>query len=323
MKKGLIFLTIIVLVFASLIGCSSTDNDTEGDVSDPGMNEEPIVVEEVSTEYPLTITDDMGNEVVINAEPKRIISITPSNTEDLVAIGCGDTLVGVSSYALPEVQEKAEFIFEELNSPNIEQIIDLNADLIVLGSHNFEIQQTLAELDLGIPVVKFDPQTIDSVFSTIETFGVITNKQAEATEVLNGMKEQQQSISEKIASIPEEEKVNVFVEISEGFWTAGTGTFMSELVEMAGGINIVEDAGWIQMNEENAIEKNPQVIVTTYGYYVPDVLDIVLDREGWEDVDAIKNQRVVDVNSDLVNRPGPFVMDAVMEFAKAFYPELF
>lgn len=323
MKKSLIFLTIIVLVFGSLIGCSTTDNETDGDVTEPSVNEEPIVEENVATEYPVTVTDNMGNEVTIKAEPKRIISITPSNTEDLAAIGCIDALVGVSSYDSDDVQEKAEFVFEELNSPNVEQIVNLNADLIVLGSHNYEIQQTLAGLELDIPVVYYDPQTIDSVFTTIESFGLITNKQAEATKVINGMKEKLQAIADKIASIPDDEKVRVFVEVSEGLWSTGPTTFMNELIVTAGGINVVEEAGWVQYNEEDAIEKNPEVYVTTYGYYVPDAVSQVLAREGWENVEAIKNQRVVDVNSDLVNRPGPFIIDAIEEFAKAFYPDIF
>jgi iron complex transport system substrate-binding protein len=107
-------------------------------------------------------------------------------------------------------------------------------------------------------------------------------------------------------------------------FTTGKNTFMNEMLTTIHANNVAGDQqGWIKVDQENIVQKNPDVIITTYGYYVKDSTQQVLTRQGWENVTAVKNKRVIDVNSDLVDRPGPRVVEGVEELAKAIYPDVF
>lgn len=319
LKKSLLVLSMFLLLFG-MVGCSlSTDQSTEGAVSE----NEQIKVNQQETIYPLTIKDGTGTELTLSSEPKRIVSLIPSLTEALYAIGAGDSVVGVTIFDNypKEAQANAEYVFEDALNPNLEQIIALNPDLIVMGPYNEELTEKIRSLN--IPVAKYDPQNIDQVYQTIEGLGMITNKNDIAFELVSTMKEKEEAIIEKTKAIPDEEKVNVWVEIAQDYWTAGKGTFIDELVTKAGGINIVNENGWIQYSEEQIIASNPEVIITTYGYYDPNAVDNVYTRTGWQGIDAVVNKRVVNINDDLVNRPGPRIIDGLEEMAKTLYPNLF
>ncbi|MGD9676746.1 MAG: ABC transporter substrate-binding protein [Vulcanibacillus sp.] len=315
MKKSFLWITIIILLVGILAGCSTNSSETDQ------TNNNLQSINSSETIYPLSITDYTGSEVLIPAEPQRIITFFPSNTEILYELDLDGRVIAVTIYDnYPvNIQEKVEYVFDDGLNPNIEQILNLKPDLIVLGAHDDQLIDSLKKLN--IPVVKYNPQSISEVYQTIEDLGVITNKKDEALKLITDMQAKEQLITSKVASI--DSKESVWVEIASDLWTCGTETFMNELIEKAGGINIVDQPGWIQYSEEKVIEKNPKVIFTTYGYYDPNAVANVLNREGWTEVDAIKNNRVYDINSDLVSRPGPRVIDAMEEFAKAIYPDLF
>ncbi|MFT9487722.1 MAG: ABC transporter substrate-binding protein [Tepidibacillus sp.] len=319
MKKSLLLLSAILLLLGVLTGCGQqAAKPQEQTIQNQAQKQE----ETLKTTYPLTIIDDTGTKVTITKEPTRIISLIPSHTETLFALGLEGKVVAVTKYDnYPhDVQKKVEYVFQEGLNPNIEQIVKLNPELILLGSHNKEMTDKIRELK--IPVLQFNPQSLDAVYQTIEKVGLVTNTQQQAKEVVSKMKEKQKSINEKLATLKPEEKVRVFVAVSPDLYTPGKGTFMDELVTEAGGINIVEDQGWIKYNEEKIISKNPQVIFTTYGYYDKNAVANIMKKEGWQNIDAIKNKRVVDLDSDIVNRPGPRIIDGLESIAKALYPDL-
>ncbi|OEF98964.1 ABC transporter substrate-binding protein [Vulcanibacillus modesticaldus] len=319
-KKGFVLITVLVLVLGILSGCATVE-DTSSDVNEGVDQEQTNNVTE--TNYPLTIKDDSSKEITINAEPKRIISLIPSNTEILYALGLDGRVVAVTifdNYPV-DVQERVEYVFEDGLNPNIEQIVALNPDLVILGAHSEQLLNSIRALNIS--VVQFNPQSINAVYETIEKIGLITNTNEKAQQVIAEMKEKEQSIVEKIANIAETDKVRVWVEVSSDLWTSGKGTFIDELITKAGGINIVEENGWVQYSEEKVIEANPQVIFTTYGYYTPNAVEQVLSREGWQQVDAIVNKRVINVDNDLVSRPGPRIIDGLGEIAKILYPDQF
>ncbi|WP_339061508.1 ABC transporter substrate-binding protein [Tepidibacillus marianensis] len=264
MKKSLLLLSAILLLLGVLAGCGQqAAKPQEQTIQNQAQKQE----ETLKTTYPLTITDDTGTKVTITKEPKRIVSLIPSHTETLFALGLEGKVVAVTKYDNypTDVQKKVEYVFQDGLNPNVEQIIKLNPDLILLGSLNKETTDKIR--GLKVPVVQFDPQSLDAVYQTIEKVGLVTNTQQQAKEVVSKMKEKQKSINEKLMTLKPEEKVRVFVAVSPDLYTPGKGTFMDELVTEAGGINIVEDQGWVQYNEEKIIAKNPQVILTTYGYY--------------------------------------------------------
>ena len=321
-KKSLVWLMIVVLFFGVVTGCSSSPQ--QGENQSTRVEEDAQTAENnAKTTYPITVTDDTKQEVKITKEPQRIISLVPSHTESLFALGLDKKVVAVTKYDNypADVQQKVEYSFEDSLNPNSEQIVALKPDLIVLGAHNPDLIENLKKLN--IPVVKYDPQNIEAVYQTIDSLGKITNQNQKASEIVKEMKEKEKSIEEKIATIKKTDKKRVFVEVSPELFTPGKGTFMDELVQKAGGVNIATDAGWIQLNEEKIIQQNPQVILDTYGYYDKNAKANILTRKNWSTVDAIQQKQVVDLDSDLVTRPGPRIIDGLETIAKAIYPELF
>jgi len=320
-KFSVRLLPVIVLIFIVLIvsGCSS-EKPEMGTPGDKNINESS---NRGATQYPLTLNDDSGESISIPKEPERIISFVPSSTETLFALGLDTKVIGVTkwdTYPLG-VQEKVEYVFEDSLNPNIEQIIRLKPDLIILGMHD---SQTVAAIrNLQIPTVLFDPQNLNSTYDTIERLGLITNKQSEAVDLIAKMKNKEKKINEKISTLKPEQKLKVWIEVSGELFTAGKGTFLNELLEKAGGINIADTEGWAQFSSEQVIAKNPDVILVTYGYYDKEAVSNILSRRGWQAVKAIKEQNVVELDSDMVNRPGPRIIDGLESIAKTLYPQLF
>jgi len=324
LKRGFILLSLFLLALVVISGCSAestnTTDPTDQSVTPPAVEQENEVA---ATTYPLTIKDGRGAELTIPANPKRIVSLIPSLTETLFAIGAGDKVVAVTIYDnYPvNVQDQVEYVFLDGLNPNVEQILNLNADLIVLGGLNDEVTKSIQAL--GIPTAKYDPTTIEEIYQTIENLGLITNTAKNAQELIASMQEKEQQIIAQAAAIKPEDRVKVWVEVDPSLWTSGKGTFIDSLITIAGGDSIVEEQGYPQYSEEQVIDKNPQVILITYGYYVENAVEGVLAREGWKDVTAVADDRVISVDSDTVTRSGPRIIDGLLEIAKALYPDVF
>ncbi|MBO8172339.1 MAG: ABC transporter substrate-binding protein [Bacillaceae bacterium] len=317
------------MILTLLAGCGSA-TDTQGtgtetgtssenakETSEANATEEP---EKVAS-FPVTITDSTGTDVVIEAQPERIVSIIPSATETAFALGLGDKIVGVSDWDnYPEEVNDIEKIGGlEVNT---EKVVSLEPDLILANSSNGEAIQALR--DLGLTVLVLDANNLEEVFALIETMGRATGTLDQSENVIREMKQSRDDIVEAVSDIPEEDKKKVWVEVSQELYTAGKGTFLDELITLAGGINIAGDTeGWVQLSEEKVIEKQPDVILTTYGYYVPDAVEQIKARSAWQDIPAVRQDRVHNLNSDTVTRPGPRLVQGLEEIARYLYPEKF
>jgi len=320
MKKLHILFFSLLLLLGILAGCNATNETKE-------QNEQQTAQTEESAAFPITATDAVGNEITIEEEPERIVSMIPSNTEIVFALGLGEKIVGVSDFDnYPEEVQNIEKIGGQ--EFNVEKIISLQPNLVLAHESGLNIsEEGLNQLrDVGIQVfVVEDAKSFEQVYKTIETIGSLTGASEKAEEIVSNMKKKIAEIEEKVANIKEEDQARVFMEVSgePTIYTAGKGTFMDEMLNIIRADNVIEEEGWPQVTEEAIIEANPDVIITTYGYYVPDAADKILNRKGWETVSAIQNKRVYDVNSDLVVRPGPRLVEGVEELAKYIYPEIF
>ncbi len=318
-NSGSILFILSLILTLALAGCGTAPQKTT-----PEKNAGTGTASTQQTTYPLTLKDNSGTEVTIPAEPKRIVSFVPSSTETLFALGLEGKVVAVTKYDdYPQgVQQKVEYVFEDSLHPNTEQILKLNPDLIILGMHD---EKTITAIrNLKIPVVVFNPQNLDSTYQTIEKLGQVTNKPEQAKKIVSAMKEKEQNIAQKVATVKEADRLNVFVEVDPNLFTPGAGTFLDQLVTKAGGINIAHDVtGWAQYRSEQVISKNPQVIFDTYSYYQKNAKEEILSRQGWQNIEAVKNQRVIDLDSDMLTRPGPRITDGLESIAKALYPDLF
>lgn len=316
-----------IMLALSLAACGN-NNEPKQEVAPTTTEQVAPAVEEASvlkTEYPLTVKDATGETLTFKEAPKKIISISPAETESLFALGLDEQVVGVSDYDdYPEaVTTKPKM--GGLYNPNEEAIIAAQPDLVVTGiSMSAEAAQHLR--DLGITIFKTDPKTVDDVITNIELFGQITDHQAEATTVTDKMKQERAEVTDAVKSLSPEQKKKVYIEFSLG-WTVGRGEFMDELITLAGGVNVAADTeGWNEISEEKIINDNPDVIL-----FSKDVIDdktkqtldqIIKERSGWDQITAVKNDAIYGLDGNLVSRPGPRVTESLKEIASAIYPEL-
>jgi len=321
-------LTVMVLLFVTACG-GGTPTDTDND-----QNANEDVTEESAdggagpdeTEYPLTVVDVTGTEITIEKEPERIVSTSTSDTEILFALGLGDKIYGVSDFDNYPEEAKDKPKMGGVVEPNVEAILEQEPDLVVTGnSISEEAAQNIR--DLGITLYQTDPKNMEEVFDVIRETGLITNRQKEAEDVIEEMQSVIDHVKETVAEVAEEDKKKVYIEYNPG-WTVGKGEFMHELIELAGGINVVGDTeGWIEVNEEKIIEENPDVII-----YAADLVDeetgkqlgeLIKERDGWEEITAIEEDQMVPIDEDIMSRNGPRIVEALQQIAEGIYPELF
>ncbi|MDN4084821.1 ABC transporter substrate-binding protein [Paenibacillus polymyxa] len=278
------------------------------------------------TVYPLTVKDATGQEFTFKKAPDKIVSVSPAETEALFAIGLDKEIVGVSDYSdYPEAATKKPKV-GGIMKPNEEAIIAANPDVVFAGISLSE-QATTKLRDMGIMIFKTEPKTVEDVIANIELYGKITDHQKEARAVTDKMRADVAEVKEGVKNIGKGQKLRIYVEFSPG-WTVGKGEFMDELITLAGGENVgATQKGWYQISEENIIAANPDVIL--YSKSVKDdktgqsLGDIIKARSGWDQISAVRNNRVFAVDDNLISRPGPRVTEGLKEVAKGVYPEIF
>lgn len=325
MKKMYTSLFVLLLAIGLLVGCGQ-DSAEEQNEADP-QTEEQQPTEQENAAFPVTVKDALDNEVVIETKPERIVSLVPSNTEIAFELGLGEYVVGVTEHDNypEEVKEKESIGGLDFN---VEKVISLKPDLVLAhGSSADSLAVALQQLrDSGINVlVVNDAKNFDQVYASIELIGKATGKKQEAEKLAADIKAKIQEVEDKANEIKEEDRKKVFVEVfpEPEIYTVGTNTFMNEMLEIINAENIVTEEGWPVISEEAIIERNPDVIIATYGHYTDDPVEPIKNRDGWQDITAVKNGHVAAVNSDAVNRTGPRIAQGVEELAKAVYPEIF
>jgi len=272
----------------------------------------------------ITITDDLGREVTIEKIPQRIISLSPSNTEILFALGLGDKVVGVTDVCNypPEAKEKEKI--GGYSNPSLEKIIDLKPDLILAAFGN--PGKLIEQLEnLNLIVVGLNPKTIEDIFGSIELVGKITDEEKKASELVKNLRERVERVTFITKNLTSEQKPGVlYVVWYKPLWTAGSGTFIDELIQKAGGVNIAGDlSGWPKISLETVIEKDPRIIIVGESADQPGLLKTVKDESVLAETDAFKNNQIYAIDTDIVSRTGPRIINALEEMAKIIHPELF
>lgn len=276
---------------------------------------------ELPSPYPMTITDGAGREVTIEAEPQAIVSLAPSNTEILYALGLGDKVVGVTEYCNypPEAAEKPKV--GGFSDVDTEKVTELAPDLILVA--NIHVTEVVPALEkLGLTVVVIDPPDIPGVLEGIRLVGKITGQEEQAESLTAGLQERIDAVAKAVEG---REKPRVFWELSSDLWTAGPGSFINDLIVRAGGENIAAgaEAPWAQLSNEAIIDADPQVIFLADHPY-GETVESVAARPGWGQISALVNGRIIEVeDTDIFSRPGPRVVDALELAARALHPDAF
>ncbi|AUD13223.1 MULTISPECIES: ABC transporter substrate-binding protein [unclassified Planococcus (in: firmicutes)] len=312
------FLLLSIPLSLTLGACQ--DDTAEVPATDETTEETPT---ETASDAPYTVTDDRGEELEFEQAPETIVSLIPSNTEIVFALDSGDQLVGVTDYDnYPEAAQDIERVSDSVEF-NAEKIIQLDPD-VVLAYSTGEAPPALSQLeDADIPVFVIESATsFDEVYGDIEQIASVLAKEEKGAEVIEGIQTQIEDVQERLAAVEEQKEVYVEISPSPEIYTTGKSTFMQEILNHAQVTNVFEDLeGWPNISEEEVITRDPEVILTTVSY-VEDAVGDIEARDSWSDVEAIENDEVHFIDSDITSRPGPRIGEAVQLVAETVYPEL-
>ncbi|EAC2403573.1 ABC transporter substrate-binding protein [Listeria monocytogenes] len=282
----------VVLLLAILTACGNTETKA------PEKKTEKIEVK-----------DATGNTITLEEAPTKIVSLMPSNTEILFALDLGDKVKGVTAYDdYPKEAQKVEKVTS--TSVDTEKIIAIKPDL-VLGHESMlatekDAYQLLKDAGINVFVVP-DATDLKAAEKSIITVGKLTGKEKEAKEVTDSMEEQKVAIEKKAKELKTSPKV--WIEISPDLYTAGKGTFMNEMLELAGGTNVVTESGFIPYNEEKVVELQPDIILSVY----PDAKATIQKRAAWKDIPAVKNDKIYEMDANKLSRPGPRLLEGAAD----------
>jgi len=275
-----------------------------------------------STSNQYKVIDNRGKEITFEKAPQKIISLLPSDTEIIYALGDGDKLIAVDTYSNYPEEAKKKQQLDSGSKTNIEAIIGLKPDVVILGQMAQTVDQFKQLEDAGIKVVVTEAGSIAETYKVIEMMGKTLNKEAKATEIINGMKSDFDKIK---AEVKNKAPKKVYIEISplqHKLWSCGKGTFQDELLTMIGATNIFSDiSSWKEVSEEQVLSRNPDIIITTVGpmYGVSDPVSEIKSRANWNKIDAVKNGKVFVTDSDAIQRPGPRLATAAKDLVKIIY----
>ncbi|PTF57088.1 ABC transporter substrate-binding protein [Staphylococcus chromogenes] len=266
--------------------------------------------------------DDHSDETgkTTNKVPNRIISLIPSNTEILYELGLGDHVVGVSTVDdyPKEVRHKTQFDAMKLNK---EALIKAQPDLILTHeSQKASQEKVLKSLEnSGIKVVYVkDAQSLNEMYQSFEQIGQATNKEKEAQTLVKETKANVEKVVNKAKSRKEQPKVFIEIASEPEIYTVGKQTFMNDMLTKLKAKNVFDDhKGWPTVSKEDIIKKNPDVMLTTSGISTKEYQSLVQQRSGFEDLNAVKKQRVEALNDDLLSRPGPRIDEAMKKLSDA------
>jgi cobalamin transport system substrate-binding protein len=275
----------------------------------------------------LTFTDGLGRQVTLQEIPQHIVSLAPSNTEILYAIGAGGQVVGRDQFSdYPEAAKKVTDIGSAFEKLNTEVIVSLKPDLVLAAEINTPEQVKQLE-DLGITVYYLkNPHTLEELYGNLETVAKLTGHESETATLIDSLKKRVAAVDAKVATVSS--RPSVFYELDSTDpakpYTAGKDSFVTLLIERAGGHNIAADLeGYPQMSLEQIVAADPAFIIlgdATFGGVTP---EMVAARPGWENLSAVKNKKVVVFDDNLVSRPGPRLVDGLEQLAKLLHPEVY
>ncbi|MEC9488102.1 MAG: cobalamin-binding protein [Halanaerobium sp.] len=263
-----------------------------------------------------TVTDFAGRKVTFTSVPERIISLAPSNTEILFALGAGDKVVGVTTFANYPEEARDKPRVGDVN-PNLEKIAIQRPDVIFTMGGMDEVVQKLTAI--GYKVVVIDPQKIDDIFQAIDLISRVTATRDRAEELIGELRQRIAAVEEAVRDV--ENRPSVFYEVwDEPLMTAGPGTFIDSLIKMAGGRNVAGSLqqSWSQYSFERLLLDDPDIYLISW-----EDKGRVLERPGWSNLQAIKEGQVYIIDQDLISRPGPRIVDALEELARIIHPEAF
>ncbi|MBK5243420.1 MAG: ABC transporter substrate-binding protein [Eubacteriaceae bacterium] len=310
--QSLVSIFVVLALMVTVSGCQKSGSAEENS---------GVVTKSGSTTYPVTITDNAGNSVTIDKEPQKIVSLSPAATEILFALDQGSKVVGRTKYCnYPEAALAATDI-GSFNAPSIEKIIELAPDVVVASDFVSEdIRQQLEAT--GAKVITFNAANIDGILTNIVQAGQVTNANDKAKEIVEKMAADRKELIDKAKTAKTQK--SVFIDIGK-FHSAGPGSTLDSMLTDLNAKNIAADGTkqWPTLSTEEIIGDNPDVYISLYTKP-----EEVKATPGFDKINAIINNQLVYVEygtpeSDMIQRPGPRIIEGMALVAKSIYPEVF
>ncbi len=336
--KYILTLVLTILLAFSLSACGGIANPAQSSGGDPAVQsaaEAPAVTSNPSpspTPKPpdakLTVTDDLNRQITLQRPAQKIVSLAPSNTEILFALGAGKQVVGRDAFSdYPEDAKSLPDVGGGWGELNNELIVSLQPDLVLAAQINTAEQvKTLEDLGLNVYYLA-NPTDFDGLYANLREVAALIGREEEADTLIEDLKARVAAVEEKISLAAE--RPLVFYELDStdinAPWTSGPGTFIDLLISMAGATNLGHDLGgeWVQVSVEELISRNPDIILLgdyVWGGVKP---EDVAARPGWDAIAAVKNEKVYPFDDNLVSRPGPRLVDGLEELARLVHPDLY
>ena len=271
---------------------------------------------------PRTFVDDLGRKIYLAKAPARIVSLAPSVTETLFALGVGDQIVAVTQFCdyPPEAQSKPRI---GGSRPGIESIVALKPDL-VLAPRDFIGADVLEKLDqLKITTYILDAKTIEDILSHVQTLGRMVDRQQAADEVAASIRRRIRDVKTRTQHLLRPRLL--YVLNSDPLMTVGPGSFIHQLIELAGGTNVGVGAhmAYPRLSLEEVLRQDPEIIIFPVGEMegIPEAEQQLWKR--WSSLSAVKHKRLYRISSVLLDRPGPRIVEGLEALAKSIHPEAF
>jgi len=271
----------------------------------------------------LKVEDEVGREVAFRFPPGRIISLAPNITEILFDLGLDEEIVGVSIHCNYPEKAKTKVRVGSYISVDFERIVFLKPDLIIAtGAGNTrEMVERLEKL--GFPTYVIFPKNLSDILKSILHLGRVVNREKEASRVVQEMNQRSQRVVERAKGLP---RPRVFLQIGEApVVTVGKGSFADDILQLAGGENIAstEKEMYPRFGIEEVLKRAPEIILISSMNPKGDYEKVLQEWSRWKMIPAVKNGRIHLINSDLIDRPSPRIIEGLEEIARLLHPELF
>ena len=268
--------------------------------------------------FPLVIKDD-ALTYTFTKPATKIVSLAPSITEILFSIGAGNLVVGRTKYCTFPSEVASVKSVGTLYEPDLELVLDLEPDMVIAATHmNEEVLNTLSKAKINT-LTQASPEKISEIYTLIEQLGKLTNRQYESRALVSSLKGKEDRVKSIVSNIPTSSRKNVYYVVGTGKseYTAGSKTFIHEIMINSGLINVASDVEKWSYTLEQLIDHDPEYLIgATYS------LDTMKESANYASLSAIKNNRFIVVNTDVVSIPGPRVIDYTMKvFIQTFYPQ--
>lgn len=321
-------LTLALLTLVLLVACGSVSPVTTAPApTATSLPATSTALPPTPTAAAITLTDGLGRSLTLPGPASRVVSLAPSNTEILFAVGAGSQVVGrdtLSDY--PSQAKSVPDIGGSMGNYDTEAILALHPDLVLAAGINPpNLVASLEKLGLQVYYLK-NPVTLDEMYANLETVGQLTGQTGQAAALVSSLQARVSAVDAKVATAVSHPTVYYELDGTDPSkpYTSGGGTFVDLLIQRAGGVNVFSKLNdqWPQVSLEQLLVENPQIILlgdSAYG----ETPDKVIARTGWGSLQAIKNNQVFPFDDNLVSRPGPRLVDGLEALARLIHPELF